>query len=237
MLHGEGASVLLNGRSPESASAAAARISPASERIAGFAGDVQDHSFADAFIRAGAERFGGIDILITNAGGPPAGPFENQNDDAWQQAVEVSFLAHVRMIRAARPFLQASAAPAVLTITSFTVKQPLDNLVLSNSVRAATLALTKSLSQELGDTGIRFNSILPGWTRTDRVEELMRGRAESNGTTIEEEIAQVSAGIPLGRMGSPEEFAHAACFLVSPAASYITGVMLQVDGGLIKGLL
>ena len=109
--------------------------------------------------------------------------------------------------------------------------------MLSNSVRAATLGLTKSLSHELAGTGIRCNSILPGWTLTDRVTELMRGRAEQNGTTIEEEIRRVAADIPLQRMGDPDEFARAACFLVSPAAAYINGVMLQVDGGLIKGLI
>ena len=236
-LYAEGGSVLINGRRAESVSVAADRIAPNSARVGGFAGDVHEHAFAADFIAAGAAKFGGIDILITNAGGPPAGPFSEQDDAAWEDAVEGSFLSHVRMIRAALPHLRQSDHPTVLTVTSFTVKQPLDNLVLSNSARAATLGLTKSLSQEFAGTGIRFNSILPGWTLTDRVTELMRGRAEQNGSTIEEEIRRVASDIPLRRMADPDEFARAACFLVSPAASYINGVMLQVDGGLIKGLI
>jgi 3-oxoacyl-[acyl-carrier protein] reductase len=109
-------------------------------------------------------------------------------------------------------------------------------LILSNSIRAATVGLTKSLAMELGRDGIRFNSILPGWTLTERVQELMEFRAQNSNTTVEEEIAKQMTEIPLGRMGQPQEFANAAAFLVSPAASYINGVMLSVDGGIVKGL-
>jgi 3-oxoacyl-[acyl-carrier protein] reductase len=123
----------------------------------------------------------------------------------------------------------------VLTITSLTVRQPIPNLLISNSVRLATIGLTKSLALELGREGIRVNSILPGWTETERVTEIFEVRAEANKTTIEEEAKRQAADIPFGRMAKPEEFANAAVFLVSPAASYITGVMLSVDGGAIKG--
>jgi 3-oxoacyl-[acyl-carrier protein] reductase len=180
---------------------------------------------------------GGLDILVTNAGGPPAGAFESFDEAAWQKAVELSFMSHVRLIRAALPYLRQSSAASVLTVTSYSVKQPIPNLVLSNSIRAATVGLTKSLALELGREGIRFNSILPGWTETERVTELMSFRAKQNKTTVEEEIARQSKDSPLGRMGRPEEFANAAVFLVSPAASYITGVMLTVDGGMYKGTL
>ena len=128
-------------------------------------------------------------------------------------------------------------AASVLTVTSYSVKQPIPNLVLSNSIRAATVGLTKTLALELGASGIRFNSILPGWTETERVTELMSFRARQNGTTMEEEIARQSKDSPLGRMGTPQEFANAAVFLLSPAASYITGVMLAVEGGMYKGTL
>jgi len=181
--------------------------------------------------------FGGLDILITNAGGPPAGSFESFDEEVWGKAVDLSFMDHVRLIRAALPHLRKSIAPSVLTVTSFTVKQPMLNLTLSNSIRLATIGLTKSLALELGGEGIRFNSILPGWTETERVQDLMSFRAKNNNSTVDEEIYKQSADIPLGRMGKPEEFANAAVFLVSPTASYITGVMLQVDGGLIKGAL
>ena len=124
-----------------------------------------------------------------------------------------------------------------MTITSYSVKQPIPNLVLSNSIRAATVGLTKSLALELGREGIRFNSILPGWTNTQRVGELMKARAAQNGTSVEEEISKQARDSALGRIGQPEEFANAAVFLVSPAASYITGVMLNVDGGMYKGTM
>ncbi len=145
-------------------------------------------------------------------------------------------MSHVRLIRAALPHLRRSEMPSVLTFTSYTIKQPMRNLVLSNSIRAATAGLTKSLALELGRDGIRFNSILPGWTLTERVQHLMEFRAKNNQTTVEEELAKQIAEIPLGRIAQPEEFARAAVFLVSPAASYITGVMLNVDGGIVKGL-
>ncbi len=166
---------------------------------------------------------------------PPSGSFEVFDEETWQKAVDTSFMSHVRLIRAALPHLRKSSAPSVLTMTSYTVKQPLPHLVLSNSIRAATVGLTKSLALDLGKEGIRFNSIMPGWTETERVIDLMAFRAKNNNTTIEEETAKQTAKIPLGRMGRPQEFANAAVFLVSPAASFIHGVALAVDGGILKG--
>ena len=144
-------------------------------------------------------------------------------------------MSHVRLIRAALPHLRRSSAASVLTFTSYSVKQPIPNLVLSNSIRAATAALTKDLALEYGSDGIRFNSILPAWTKTERVTELMQARAHTNGTTIEQEIMQQAKQSPFGRMADPQEFANAAVFILSPAASYITGLMLAVDGGMYKG--
>jgi 3-oxoacyl-[acyl-carrier protein] reductase len=228
---------VLNSRDSDKVNAAAESIAretgtPASSVV----GDVSNASAAETLIQSAVETLGGLDILITNAGGPPAGSFEIFDEETWQKAVDSSLLSHVRLIRSALPHLRNSETPSVLTITSYTVKQPMNNLVLSNSVRAATAGLTKSLALELGKDGIRFNSILPGWTLTERVEKLMQFRAQNNKTTAEEEKAKQIAEIPLGRMAQPEEFANAAVFLVSPAASYITGVMLNVDGGIVKGL-
>jgi 3-oxoacyl-[acyl-carrier protein] reductase len=146
-------------------------------------------------------------------------------------------MSHVRLIRAALPHLRRSQAPSVLTVTSYSVKQPIPNLVLSNSLRSATVGLTKTLALELGAEGIRFNSILPAWTSTERVYELLEYRAQVNGTSLEEEILKQAKESPFGRMGTPQEFANAAVFLVSPAASYITGMMLTIDGGMYKGTL
>jgi len=237
LLAKEGCKVVLNSRAEEKVEAAAESIvKETGTQAFAAAGDVSDAAMAEVLIKSATQSLGGLDILITNAGGPPAGSFEIFEEETWQKAVDTSFMSHVRLIRAALPHLRASDAPSVLTFTSYTVKQPMLNLVLSNSVRAATAALTKSLALELGKDGIRFNSILPGWTMTERVQHLMEFRAENNETTVEEELAKQIAEIPLGRVAQPDEFAKAAVFLLSPAASYITGVMLNVDGGIVKGL-
>ncbi len=234
----EGCKVAVNSRDQAKISAAAERIAKETGRQAiGLAGDVAAADVPGRIVSEAVRALGGLDILVTNAGGPPAGAFESFDEAAWQKAIDLSLMSHVRLIRAALPHLRQSSAASVLTVTSYSVKQPIPNLVLSNSIRAATVGLTKSLALELGRDGIRFNSILPGWTETERVTELMSFRAKQNGTTVEEEIAKQSKDSPLGRMGRPEEFANAAVFLVSPAASYITGVMLTVDGGMYKGTL
>ena len=234
----EGCRVAINSRD-ESKVAAAARVIAGETRaqVIGLAGDVADPDLPERLVGEAAQAFGGLDILITNAGGPPSGAFESFNESAWQKAVDLSLMSHVRLIRAALPHLRQSNAASVLTVTSYSVKQPIPNLVLSNSIRAATVGLTKSLALELGVAGIRFNSILPAWTQTERVNDLLKARAEQNHTTLEQEITKQAMESPFGRMARPEEFANAAVFLVSPAASYITGVMLAVDGGMIKGAL
>jgi 3-oxoacyl-[acyl-carrier protein] reductase len=231
-LAAEGARVALNSRDE-------AKLRAAAKGLGGVAvpADITEPGAAERVVAEAVEKLGGLDILITNAGGPSAGGFESLDEAAWTKAIELSLMSHVRLIRAALPHLRQSDAAAVLTITSYSVKQPIPGLVLSNSIRAATVGLTKTLALELGREGIRFNSILPGWTETERVTELMTFRAEQNGTTMEEEIAKQMAESPLGRMARPEEFAKPAAFLVSPAASYITGVMLTVDGGMVKGTL
>jgi 3-oxoacyl-[acyl-carrier protein] reductase len=233
----EGCQVVINSRNAEQVKAAADLIASATGSPAfGLAGDVSDASDATALIQSAVESLGGLDILITNAGGPPAGSFEIFDEETWQKAVDTSFISHVRLIRASLPYLRESESASVLTFTSYTVKQPVANLILSNSVRAATVGLTKSLALELGNDGIRFNSILPGWTLTERVQQLMEFRAENSKTTVEEEIAKQITEIPLGRMGQPQEFANVAVFLVSPAASFVNGVMMNVDGGIVRGL-
>jgi 3-oxoacyl-[acyl-carrier protein] reductase len=234
----EGCRVAINSRDQESLSAAARKLEQeASTTVFPLAGDVTDPAVPEQLVRQAAEALGGLDLLFTNSGGPPSGKFENIDDDTWKMAVDLNLMCHVRLIRAALPYLRRSETPSVLTVTSYSVKQPLPYLVLSNSVRSATVGLTKSLAMELGSDGIRFNSILPAWTATERVVDLMAYRAQVNGTTTEEEINRQSRESPLGRMGRVEEFANAAVFLLSPAASYITGVMLTVDGGMYKGTL
>jgi 3-oxoacyl-[acyl-carrier protein] reductase len=234
----EGCRVAVNGRDETKVSSAAKGIAnETGVQVIGLTGDVSNPQVPGWLVGEAANAFGGLDILVTNAGGPPAGAFESLDEAAWQKAIDLSLMSHVRLIQAALPYLRLSKAASVLTITSYSVKQPIPNLVLSNSIRAATVGLTKSLALELGSAGIRFNSILPSWTETERVNELMKSRAAQNRTTPEQEIARQAQESVLGRMARPEEFANAAVFLVSPAASYLTGVMLTVDGGTYKGTL
>jgi 3-oxoacyl-[acyl-carrier protein] reductase len=237
-LANEGVNLAINSRDPEGINSAAQELAGDTQMpVTALPGDVSTPAVPATLIENAVEALGGLDILVTNSGGPPSGKFETFDDETWQQAVNLNLLSHVRLIRAALPHLRKSDAASVLTITSYSVKQPIPNLVLSNSVRAATVGLTKTLALELGSDGIRFNSILPAWTETERVHELMDYRARANATTIEEEFSRQAQDSPLGRMGKPEEFAKAAVFLLSPAASYITGVMLTVDGGMYKGTL
>ncbi|MEN8173117.1 MAG: SDR family oxidoreductase [Chloroflexota bacterium] len=232
----EGCDVALNSRPGDKLRDAAQTLEDeTSVNLTTLPGDLSDPAVPAEVIQGAVDALGGLDILVTNAGGPPPGGFETFNDTDWQQAVELSLMSHVRLIRAALPYLRQSETASVLTITSISVKQPIPNLVLSNSVRGATIGLTKTLALELGQDGIRFNSILPTWTETERVYELMEARTKLSGTTIEDELRKQAESSPLGRMGTPEEFGKAATFLVSPAASYITGVMLPFDGGMYKG--
>ena len=199
--------------------------------------DVTDPKDIPALVDRVVEEFGGLDVLVVNAGGPPPGAFEEFDDGAWMDAFNLMLMSAVRLIRAALPHLRLSDVPAVLTITSYSVKQPIANLILSNSLRMAVVGLTKTLALELGAERIRFNSILPAWTETERVQDLMQARAARSGATIKEEMAKQAAASPFGRMATPQEFANVAAFLCSPAASYVTGVMLPVDGGMVKGTL
>ncbi len=234
----EGARVAINGRDEAKIKNIAEKMSKETgAQVIGLAGDVSLADVPEKLIQQAVKEFGGLDILITNAGGPPPGTIDSLDEAAWQKGVDLCLMLHVRLIKSALPFLRKSDSASVLTVTSLSVKQPIENLLLSNSIRAATVGLTKSLALDLGKEGIRVNSILPGWTETERVTELMSARATANSSSVEEEARKQAALSPLGRMGQPEEFANAAAFLVSPAASYITGVMLNVDGGMYKGTL
>ena len=230
--------LIINGRNEEALLKASKKIQEKTGvEVKTFCGDVSLPEKSKELMEFTRQIYGKLDILITNTGGPPSGSFEGFTDEQWYNAFDLNFMSHARLIRDALPLLRLSQSASVLTITSYAVKQPIPNLVLSNSIRAATVGLTKSLALELGNEGIRFNSILPGWTETERVNDLMKFRAEKNQTSLEEEFARQTAESPLGRMATPQEFGKAAAFLVSPAAAYITGVMLSVDGGMYKGIL
>jgi 3-oxoacyl-[acyl-carrier protein] reductase len=236
----EGARVVICGRNGSDVDKAVERLGEAGEGtgdVSGMVADVTNPDDVVALVRHTVDTLGGLDILVTNAGGPPAGTFDSLDIAAWKDAVELTLMSAVRLIKEALPYLRQSDAGSILTITSITVKEPKEGLLFSNVVRPGVAGLTKTLSQELAAEGIRVNSILPDWTRTERVGELVSYRADANNSSVEAELEKITSGIPLGRMAEPEEFGRVAAFLVSPAASFVTGVMLQVDGGSYSGLL
>jgi 3-oxoacyl-[acyl-carrier protein] reductase len=232
----EKATVIINSRDNERLAQAAKTITNETGfPVIHHAGDITKPETVTGLLALINTQFGKLDVLVCNAGGPPAGAFESFDDAQWQLAIDLSLMSQVRLIREALPLLRKSDTASVVTVTSVSIKQPIENLILSNSVRAATAAMTKSLAIEYGTENIRFNSILPGWTKTERVENLMLTRVKQNNSTMEEELAKQAASIPMKRMGEPHEFSNALVFLASPAASYISGVMLTVDGGFYRG--
>lgn len=228
----EGAQVVINSRDLAKLQQTATRISEDTGQVVfTHAADVSDPARAAQLVRNAAEMLGGLDVLVTNAGGPPAGTFDDFDEAAWQAAAELTLFSAVNLIRAALPYLRQSRRAAILAVVSVAAKQPVDNLTLSNVLRPAVVGLTKTLSLELAPQGIRVNSILPGITDTERIDALMQSRAAKNGTTPADERRKAAESIPLGRIGTAEEFANTAVFLCSPAGGFITGVALAVDGG------
>jgi 3-oxoacyl-[acyl-carrier protein] reductase len=232
----EGAHVAICARGEADLAVASRDIFSASQHPAlAIRADVSDSASVSELVSRVLEAEGRIDILVLNAGGPPPGAFLDVRPSDWEGAVQLTLMSAVHLCYEVVPAMRAQGGGSILAITSASVRQPLPNLVLSNSIRMAVVGVAKTLSDELAPDGIRVNTICPGWTRTARVEKLLGDRAARAGTTAGEQAAAIAADIPLGRMGRPEEFAKVAAFLVSPAASYVTGVCLLVDGGLHRG--
>jgi 3-oxoacyl-[acyl-carrier protein] reductase len=234
----EGAKLTICSRNEEALLATAQEISAATKaEVLALPVDVTKPGDVAKLMEKTLERYGKIDILVANAGGPPSGTFENFSDEDWAKALELNLLSSVRMAREVIPHLKKQGGGRIIFVTSVSVKQPLEGLVLSNGARAGVTGVAKSLANELGKYNITVNSVLPGYTDTDRLVSLRRARAEREKRPEEELLANQTKDIPLGRLGQPEEFAAVVTFLASVRASYINGVALLVDGGLYKGLM
>jgi 3-oxoacyl-[acyl-carrier protein] reductase len=233
-LAAEGARVVMCARTETDlrSSADEVRAKTGAEVVA-IAADVTRADQVTALVARAREVFGGVDVLVANAGGPPRGRFDELSDEQWYGAFELSLLSVVRLVREVLPSMRQRRWGRIVTIQSTSVKQPIDGLDLSNGVRPGVAGLTKTLAAELGRDNILVNTVCPGRILTDR----LLGGARQAGLSREEYLAKAGDDIPLGRVGTPEEFANVVVFLASEKASYVTGVALQVDGGLVRGLL
>jgi 3-oxoacyl-[acyl-carrier protein] reductase len=204
--------------------------------VLAMAADMTKAEDIQRFVHGAAERFGRLDIIVNNAGGPPPGEFMRFTDEDWLSAFNLSFMSTMRMTREAVPHMRKVGGGRVINITSYSVKEPIAGLVLSNAVRSGVIGLAKTLSRELARDNILINNVCPGRIDTDRAQKLNKARAEKLKRPVEEINREMAAEVPLGRYGTAEEAADLIVFLGSERASYITGTTIQIDGGLVRGI-
>ena len=234
----EGAHLLICARGADALRETAESIRAASGvRVIEVVADLSDPADVARVAERALAEFGRVDVLVTNGGGPPAGPFETHSADAWQAAVRQTLMSVVELTRAVLPGMKERRWGRIINVTSIAVKQPVDNLILSNSVRAAVTGFARTLANEVAPFGITVNNVMPGYTRTQRVEELAERNASLKGTSPDDERAVWEGQIPMARLGESTEFAAMVAFLASERASYTTGASIPVDGGWIRGLL
>lgn len=232
----EGVRVALCARSRDALEKAAVEIREAGGEALAVPADVTKADDLARLAETVTRQWGGIDILVNNSGGPTPGSFDQSDDAAWQAAFENSLMNVVRLTRHALPHMKQNRWGRIVNIVSTSVKQPIANLLLSNSIRPGVIGLAKTLSQELAPFNILVNNVLPGSHETERILELADSRAQAGGTTRDAEIKKLTEAIPLGRMGKPNELADVVVFLCSERASYVTGTSILVDGGATRGV-
>jgi 3-oxoacyl-[acyl-carrier protein] reductase len=236
-LAAEGADVVINSRSPDKLAVVRNEIAEANgARVAAVPADLTDPNSIDDLVNAARQAVGRIDILVTNTGGPPSGPFESHDAAAWRQAIAQNLESVVNLVRAVLPEMKERRWGRIVNVTSITVKQPVEGLILSNAVRAGVTGFAKTMANEAAPFGVTVNNVLPGFTRTERLGDLAQATAERSGGTVEDAYGAWQAQVPMGRLGEPEELAALTAFLCSEKAAYITGQSVAVDGGWIKGL-
>jgi 3-oxoacyl-[acyl-carrier protein] reductase len=237
-LAAEGCRVALNGRDEDRLRRAVTKLAAEHPgRVDGLRADVSVPSEAEQLVARATDRLGALDILVCNAAGPPAAPFEQLDPDTWQRALELNLLSTMRLCRAALPAMRRNRWGRIICLTSIAAKQPLGGLMLSTTARAGVLGFAKSLSDEVASSGITVNAVCPGFTRTERLEDLAAQRAAQSGGSVAQQIAEMVRHVPAGRIGEPDEIAATVAFLASERAAYITGVALQVDGGFVRSIM
>ncbi len=206
-------------------------------RLIAVSGDVRNYNDIERVVDETVDAFGTVHILVNNSGGPPAGFFDELTDDDWMNAVQLLLMSVVRLTRKVAPYMKNQKWGRIINITSYSVKQPIENLVLSNSIRLAVVGLAKTLSLQWAKYGITINNIAPGPVRTERIEELSMNISKREGIEYEEALNRWIETVPVGRFGKPQEIAKLAAFLASDDASFITGTTIQIDGGSVKYVL
>lgn len=238
MLAAEGARIAIGALDDSNLTAAEKEIrSETGGEVVVIPTDLTDSGQAKGFVTRACAHFGTVDILVNNAGGPPSLPFLDIDDDQWDFGFRLNLMSTIAMSREAIPIMKEKRWGRIINMTSISVKQPIDGLILSNTIRAGVIGLAKTLSTELAPYNITVNSVCPGYTMTDRVRNLAKIAAEKMQTTPEEVIRKWEKEIPMGRLGTPEEFAGLVTFLASERASYITGAAIQIDGGWYRGIM
>ena len=234
----EGARVAICSRSQQNLDAAATTLDPAAKGVVlAVAADLSESAGVAALIERVHRHWGKLDILVNNVGGPPPGNFAATDDAAWQRAVDLTLMSAVRVARQALPGMQRQRWGRIVNVSSYSVKQPIDGLLLSNSIRLAVLGWAKTLANEVAADNILVNTVCPGWTRTQRVRQILDDRARKGGGDSQAIEEQIARDIPLRRLAEAREIADVIVFLCSSRSSYITGTALQVDGGVVQGYM